>query len=222
MNAVSIDGRMDHISKHLDLGQFYGIVSKFKAGLHIAGSKTICTMEKIEPENESDFKAPSIDPKDDRPILAIPDSKGRVRVWHMLRKQPFWRDHIALVCKSTPNEYLEYLKKRNIQYIITNGEMHVNMREALLKLSEKYNIETAYCDSGGELNGVLLREGLVSEVYVMILPILVGGTSTNSLFKAPDLKDDSGVINAELASCEKINNIVLLKYTLKQAPPKKE
>lgn len=42
-------------------------------------------------------------------------------------------------------------------------------------------------DSGGRLNGALLREGLVDEVHLLVCPWLSGGSSPRSSFVADDL-----------------------------------
>jgi 2,5-diamino-6-(ribosylamino)-4(3H)-pyrimidinone 5'-phosphate reductase len=59
-------------------------------------------------------------------------------------------------------------------------------------------------DSGGILNGVLLRQGLVDEVSLLIDSSLVGGTSPRSMFVAPDLVSPDGVIDVRLTHVEEL------------------
>ncbi len=83
--------------------------------------------------DETAFIPPRTDPNDQRPILVIPDSRGRIRTWHCLRSLPYWRHFVALCSKSTPQDYLQYIKERHIDYIIT-GDDHVDLKMALEEL----------------------------------------------------------------------------------------
>jgi 2,5-diamino-6-(ribosylamino)-4(3H)-pyrimidinone 5'-phosphate reductase len=68
-------------------------------------------------------------------------------------------------------------------------------------------------DSGGILNGALLRAGLVDELSLLINPGLVGGTTPRSAFVAPDLTSAGGVINLRLTHMEKVRgDVVWLRY----------
>ncbi|MCK5559029.1 MAG: dihydrofolate reductase family protein, partial [Thermoplasmata archaeon] len=89
----------------------------------------------------------------------------------------------------------------------------VDLRAALEQLAEKYDIKTIRVDSGGTLNGVLLREGLVDEINVLIAPAAIGGTSPQSIYRAEDLVKAEDVINLKLVHFEKLKDgYVWLKY----------
>jgi 2,5-diamino-6-(ribosylamino)-4(3H)-pyrimidinone 5'-phosphate reductase len=210
-NAVSADGRLDWFK--IDLGLYYELASGYNVDAHLAGSNTILdTKEEIPKEDEDAFLPSDIDPNDKRTYLVVPDSKGRVRHWHFLKKAPFWKGFIALCSRSTPKDYLDYLGKRHIEHIIA-GEDHVDMREALEKLNSDYGVESVLLDSGGTLNGILLRAGLVDEINLLIHPNLVGGISPSSCFNSDDLKSEEGVIDLKLINMKKVkDNIIWLKY----------
>ena len=90
-NAVSLDGRIDWFTP--DVGQFYELTSRWKEDATLAGSNTIFKPEEeLPPEDESAFAPPQKDPNDTRSLLVVPDSRGRVRNWHVLRTWPYWRD----------------------------------------------------------------------------------------------------------------------------------
>ncbi len=65
-------------------------------------------------------------------------------------------------------------------------------------------MQTLRVDSGGTLNGVLLRAGLVDEISLLIQPELVGGTSPRTVFVAPDLTTQKGVIGLKQIHSEKL------------------
>jgi 2,5-diamino-6-(ribosylamino)-4(3H)-pyrimidinone 5'-phosphate reductase len=116
-NAVSLDGRIGGFP--VDLQQYYGLAASFGEDATLAGADTFLSAEdEAPPEDESAFLLPRIDPGDSRPILVIPDSRGRIRTWHYLRALPYWRDFVALCSRRTPPEFLQYLEKRHIHCII--------------------------------------------------------------------------------------------------------
>ncbi|NIP36973.1 MAG: deaminase, partial [Thermoplasmata archaeon] len=137
-----------------------------------------------EEETDDDLAAFAAEPGSGRPCLVIPDSRGRVRMWHMLRRWPFWGRFIALVSDTTPSEYLEYLEERNIG-TIKSGEDHVDLRRALEELSERYGVRVVRADSGGTLNGVLLKEGLVDELSVLLNASFAGDSDTVPFIRSP-------------------------------------
>jgi 2,5-diamino-6-(ribosylamino)-4(3H)-pyrimidinone 5'-phosphate reductase len=212
-NVVSVDGRIDGFNA--DIGLFYQLVGRLGADAHLAGSDTLLASEEaIVPETEEDLKPPIHNPNDTRPLLVVPDSRGRLRNWHVLRKSGYWREALALCSSTTPHEYLEYLKARHIETII-GGTDHVDLRSALEMLYASYGVKRVYVDSGGTLNGVLLREGLVGEVALLIHPALVGGTSPRSMYRAPDLTTSEPAIGLQLMHWERLEGDILwLRYKL--------
>ncbi len=212
-NEVSVDGRIDWFTP--DIGQFYELASHWKEDATLAGSDTLLKAypeEQVSEENEEAFEPPKKNPDDPRPLLVVPDSRGRLRNLHLLRREPYWRDVVALCSHSTSRTYLDYLQKRYIDYIIA-GDDHVDLRVALEELNARCGVKVVRVDSGGTLNGVLLRAGLVDEVSVLINPSLVGGTTPRSIFRAPDLTSSEGVIQLKLTHVERVKgDIVWLRY----------
>jgi len=229
-NAVSLVGRIDGFP--IDLPQYYALVAAWKEDATLAGSGTFLKAASVAPpEDESAFIQPETDPCDHRAILVIPDSRGRIRTWHYLRSLPYWRRFVALCSKSTPPDYLDYLKERHIDYIIA-GEDQVDLRIALEELYSRYAVKVVRVDAGGTLSGLLLRQGLVSEVSVLIYPSLVGGETTSSIFRAPDLlaavsaadnadiapgKGAAGTISLKLMQAERLKGDVMwLRYEVRK------
>jgi 2,5-diamino-6-(ribosylamino)-4(3H)-pyrimidinone 5'-phosphate reductase len=210
-NAVSVDGRFDGFTP--DLGLFYGLVSRWHENATLCGSHTFLSApETILPEEPGDLEPLTIDPKDTRPLLVIPDSRGRIKTWHHWRRQPYWRDYVSLCSKTTPREHIAYLRKLHI-HLIEAGEDHVDLRMALEELNARFGVTVIRADSGGTLNGALLRAGLVNEISLLIHPMLAGGTSPRSLFQAPDLAPGVAGIACRLKHLERLgNDVVWLIY----------
>jgi 2,5-diamino-6-(ribosylamino)-4(3H)-pyrimidinone 5'-phosphate reductase len=211
-SAVSVDGRMDHCE--FDLERYYGIAAKMKTEVILVGSETIVSSG-LE-DAEEDPHVPTVDPNDKRPIVAIVDGRGRVRCWNKLRNQPYWKDMVALVSESTPKDYLDHLEEKKVRYAIF-GKDHVDMAKAVKWLGSEFNAKRIRIDSGGTLNGVLLRQNLVSEVHLLIHPFAVGGTSNRSMFIAPDLGVDEKAIELELISTRKFEGgLLYLRYKVRK------
>ncbi len=212
-NVVSVDGRIDWFTP--DIGQFYELAARWKEDATLAGSETLLNIypeEEVSEESEEAFEPSEKDPADPRPLLVVPDSRGRLRNWHLLRKEPYWRDMVALCSHSTPRSYLNYLKEEHLDCIIA-GDDHVDLRVALEELNTRYGVKLVRVDSGGTLNGALLRAGLVDEVSVLINPSMVGGTTPRSIFRAPDLTSPEDVIKLDLTHIEKLKgDVVWLRY----------
>ena len=74
--------------------------------------------------------------------------------------------------------------------------------------------------SGGEMNAVLIRAGLIDEVFVVIAPILIGGLETPTLIDGESLRsqeDLSKVKSLELIESKELeNNYLSLHYRIKR------
>lgn len=208
-NAVSLDGRTTGFA--VDLGQFYGLASRWEEDATLVGSETILAAERV-PADDEDSPVPQVDPGDSRSLLAIVDSQGRVKPWNWLRSQPYWRDAVAICSRSTPKAHLDYLRNKKVDCIIA-GDGRADLRAALEELGLRYGVKTVRVDSGGMLNGALLRAGLVDEVSVLVHPALVGGTTARSVFQVADQTPSGGTIQLALTHMERLDgDLVWLVY----------
>jgi len=216
-NAVSLDGRITGFNADVEL--YYDLASKWNVDAVLMGSNTVLTGFGVKsgetlPESEDAFQPRGRDPKDERPLLVVPDSTGQIRIWGELLKMPYIKDVLVLCSRSTPREYLEFLDERYIDYLVV-GYQHVDLENALEELNTKFGVKKVRVDSGGILNGVLLREGLVDEVHLLIHPELVGGTTLNSIFEESNLDEEETPIKLSLEGMEKIkDDIIYLRYRI--------
>ncbi|MFC1583684.1 dihydrofolate reductase family protein [Candidatus Neomarinimicrobiota bacterium] len=210
-NEVSLDGRMDWFTP--DIGQYYELAGTWPADAILAGSETILNAPDQIPDTEVTIPAPDDRQKNSAlPLLVVPDSRGRIQNWDFWKYQPYWRDVVVLCSQATPDTYREYLQEHAIDHI-TAGDDQVDLPLALEELTARYGVKLVRVDSGGTLNGVLLRAGLVDEVSLLIDPCLVGGTSSRSFFRAPDLTAAEGIVPLKLVHCEEVKGgVVWLRY----------
>lgn len=202
-NGVSLDGRMDW--GYGDGGLYYEMVKIWKPDALLSGSTTILTARFPDQTSEEPSADLPLAGEDSRQLLVVVDSQGRISNWPALRRQPWWRDAIALCSDTTPKHYLEKLRSQGIEYILA-GQDKVDLRLALEELNARFMIKTVRVDSGGILNGVLLRAGLVDEICLIINPELVGGISPRSFYVAPDLNSAEGVIRLQLLDVQKLRS----------------
>lgn len=203
-NAVSVDGRMDRVGVDLEL--YYSLISTWKEDLTLVGSETFMDAEQWEAWVHDGNTDPS------KPLLSVVDSRGRFKRWEKAVPSPYWRAGVALCSRSTPQDHLEYLRRVGVDAIVT-GKEKVDLREGLERLASDHGAKVIRVDSGGTLNGALLRAGLIDEVSVLMLPQLIGGTTPSSLFRAEDLPANAAPIPLELISSRELKGGTLwLRY----------
>ena len=212
-NTISLDGRMDYV--HIDEGLYYLIAERFNAQAMLSGSETILAAYPIAATDAGDVPQPLPEKAPDTNLLlVVVDSRGRLINLHRLRRDPHWRDIIVLISHATPADYIAYLHKHGIAFI-QSGDEKVDFHQAFEVLSARFGVQTLRVDSGGTLNGVLLRAGLVDEISLLIQPELVGGTSPRTVFVAPDLTSQKGVIGLKQIHSEKLRGRVLwVRYAI--------
>ena len=210
-NAVSLDGQTEGFQA--DVGCFYESIPKWGEHATLCGCDTLLNApDKIPDETAADLAPLAVKSDDERPILVVPDSRGRLRTWHYWKKQPYWRDFVVLCAENTPEDYIRYLKERYIRSIIAGTE-RVDFEKALSELHSIYGVGIVRVDSGGTLNGVLLRNGLVDEVHLLVHPVLVGGTNPKSFFQAAELTAHTDAVSLRFKAVEKQpGDMILLSY----------
>jgi len=169
--ATSIDGRTTGFEP--DIGQFYGLVTTWQENLTLAGSDTVMAAPP-GPDDSGDAPVKPTEPGR-KPLVAVVDSRGRVRQWNALRGFWYWRGVLALCSRSTPARHRAYLARRGVESL-TVGERRVDLRRALLTLARRFGARVVRVESGGALNGALLSAGLVDEISLVVHPVQVGGS----------------------------------------------
>jgi len=127
------------------------------------------------------------------------DSRGRIRWGFKEWPSEEWKGWylMVIVANQTPCEYLAYLQRENIPYLLA-GEDRVNLKLALEKMKSLLGVTSIVSTSPGKLGGALLRADLIDEVDILLLPALIGGTETPTLFESPELKPNEWPAQLEL------------------------
>ena len=209
-DAVSLDGRIEGFDA--DIGRFYALSSAFHEDAILAGADTMLAGGSDTPLDG--LVAPPYAPGEKRgPLMAIVDSRGRVRFWDWLREQEFWGEPLALVSESTPAEHLTHLTHRGVPHLVA-GRDCVDLRAALEWLAAEHGVRTVRVESGGALNSALLAEGLVSELSLLVHPALADGAARSFVRMPLPAGTRLG-----LTHCEAVEGgLVWLRYDVAGAP----
>ncbi len=80
------------------------------------------------------------------------------------------------------------IQERNLHIIY---QKELSLPEALRTLKTEYGCERLTLQTGGTLNGLLLREKLIDYVDIVVAPILIGGKDTSTLIDGKSILSPS-------------------------------
>jgi riboflavin biosynthesis pyrimidine reductase len=230
LNGASVDGRLavspgklllygderwQTLGGESDLDVFAWLRAHHVAGATLEGSGSFVP-EGQEPEPLPPFEGDSgvlyqdylpasrVSSPELRGWFTVVDGRGRVR-WGHQDGADFGEEWagwylLVLVGRHTPPAYLAYLRREETPYLVA-GEGQVDLGRALGKMRTKLGVACVLSTAGGRLNGALLRAGLIDEVNVEVLPALIGGHDTPSLYDSPALGPDEPLTALKLISC---------------------
>ncbi len=206
---TSLDARATGFE--IDMGTYYQLAEKFEPDGIISGADTFLAAPIPDEVPEWSFEVAKNFPSCSRSVMAIVDSRGRVRNWSAIKKQPFWKTPVALCSRSTPDEHIQYLKGEGIDTIIA-GRDKVDLRKALKELRTRYGLRSLRIDSGGTLSAMMLKEGLIDEISLILSPCIVGN-SNSAHFINPDVSELPRPKDLKLKHIEEMDNgMVWLRY----------
>ena len=113
------------------------------------------------------------------------------------------------VSNQTSGKYLSFLENNNIEYIIA-GEKRVESPLFYDKLTKEKNISSILVEGGGNFNYNLLKENLIDNLQVIVMPVLLDSSSVN-LFDS-----NKNIFNKMcLEDIKKIDDYLFIKYKIK-------
>lgn len=83
---------------------------------------------------------------------------------------------IVLISEATPPGYIRHLNERNYNYVIA-GKEKVDIKMALELLKKRFGIVKILTDTGRVLGNLLLNIGLVSQISLIVHPLIIGEKS---------------------------------------------
>jgi len=126
-----------------------------------------------------------------------------------------WLEKLFIVTNNTKHPALRLKDEYdNIETIYYKTE--VDFVDLLVRLRKHHEIEKITIESGGTLNAIFFRNGLVDHVKIVVAPLIVGGKDTSSLVDGFSLTNQSQLhlLKAlKLKECKKLqNSYLVLEY----------
>ncbi|MDP1693995.1 MAG: dihydrofolate reductase family protein [Candidatus Woesearchaeota archaeon] len=121
-------------------------------------------------------------------------------------------------------------KKCKVLYLVTTNKKHpafkrekdnlkviyyhkkIDFPGLFKKLRQEFDINRVTIQSGGTMNSLLIRAGLIDELSLVIAPVLIGGKNTATLVDGKSLISEKDLIHIsalKLKKCVKLNNSYL-------------
>lgn len=104
---------------------------------------------------------------------------------------------VLLVCTSRA----PLPRQRNLArlgHVQVCGRKEVDLRRLVARLASEYGVRTLLCEGGPTLNDAFFRAGLVDELFITLIPRIVGGRD------APTLVDGRGFARLKDAACGRL------------------
>lgn len=212
----SIDGRIDcSMVDKISGDEYYSTLASLKCPSCVEGKVTTEHYHSLPGHYEAHDSAPIANETWHKAVVAdgyqiCPDTNGTL-LWNA--KQP--RPLLILLSEKVPEEYLGYLRDRDISYIVT-GKDRIDLSRAMEILGEVFGVKRLSVLGGGRINGGFLSAGLIDEVSLLLAPGIDGRTNQPALFDG--VSDGPGYLPSrlKLKSVETIADGVLwIKYDVK-------
>ena len=187
---TSGDGRIDcdMVGQLTGVEEYYPLLDELGLQSAISG-KTTARLElaepgEFEPQNQIPFGKETVSKKTDSPegYDIVVDTKGTLLWQH---DSQYDKPHILIMSKQVSAEYLSYLDKKNISYIVT-GDSRIDLAAACEILKETFGIERLGIVGGPTINTAFLDAGLLDEVILLIGAGIDGRASFPTVFQGED------------------------------------
>ena len=121
-----------------------------------------------------------------------------------------------LIIYTTNNKHPVFEEKNKYDNIDIIFSEKLDLRLLLEELYTKYNADRLTIQSGGNLNGLFLRQNLIDYVHIVVAPLLIGGQDVSTLVDGVSIssREDLNKLRAlKLLECNALDNSYIeLKY----------
>ncbi|MGN1281964.1 MAG: dihydrofolate reductase family protein [Succinivibrio sp.] len=221
----SLDGRLDESRWSVlydrdgegDPDVYYQTKAKINPEISLLGKETIimhhCSDQfTCNTHTKIEDPRPFLGIRENAQLTAVFDSAGTIAY----KNNEIWGTTLLVVLgeDTASQEYLDYLKEREISYTFAGSDGH-DLKKALKSIYSDFGIKNVLLCGGGILNGDFLSQGLIDELYLVLYPGIDGLSGVNSIFEykgAPGEKPCRGQ-TLELISCNvERAGVVVLRY----------
>lgn len=129
-----------------------------------------------------------------------------------------WVEKLILV--TTNKNHIAYVLKDKYPNLEILYYEELDLAKLLEDLSSKYNAKRLTIQSGGNLNGLFLRNNLLDYINIVIAPLLVGGKDVPTLIDGDAISSTEELYKLkalELIECKQLDNsYIQLKYKVRK------
>ena len=217
---MSLDGRI--VSSRWNLSEegreeYENTAANYKANAWMCGRITMAGFAKgsglgpasdAPPIPKTDYIAPHTETS-----YAIALDAGGKLYW---ARSDIGGDHIVIVLtERVSSDYLRHLQANRISYLF-GGKDSVDLAMVMDKLADKFEIKTLLLEGGGNINGSMLRAGLIDEISLLVAPVVDATNGTPALFDAiGSVPNDAPGARWRLKSMERrADDIIWLRYSV--------
>jgi riboflavin biosynthesis pyrimidine reductase len=100
----------------------------------------------------------------------------------------------------------------HIEYVRAAREGRLDLSAALTELAARFGVRTVLCEGGPHLNGQLLEDGLVDELFLSLSPLLAGGEATGEALRIIAGVDLDPPVALELLGVLESESHLFLRY----------
>ena len=220
-NEVSIDGRV--VGFDTDPSRYYRLGFRWRSDAILMGSTTALAFGPPEPvaDQRRTLPPPERLPvvpgfeslvTEPRPLLVVPDSRGVVRSWIHALAQPWYRDIVVLVTRSTPRRLPALPRPPRHRARSRPAATASTWPQPSTASRPRTACATVRTDGGGALNGALLAAGLVDEIAILLDPVVSSDPVGQRLVTLPHPAEPGG-IRLRLEDVERFDDgALLLRY----------
>lgn len=94
------------------------------------------------------------------------------------------------------------------------GEQDIDFPGAFRWLRQEWGVKRLLCEGGGEINGALIQQGLVNEIYVTLCPAILGGRTAPTMVDGLGVKAMKDATGLKLKSHQRIGDELFLVYSV--------
>lgn len=210
----SVDGRIDcAMVDKISGDEYYDTLKTFKAPSYLNGRVTMehywAEKKKFQPKKDAPAAKTSVFVAETAPAYVFSCETWGSLMWKSNRV-----DNLPLVCivgEQTSQEYLDYLKSKQISYICA-GKKSINLKKAMELAASEFGVKRLAVLGGGVINGAFMKDGLIDECSILLAPGIDARKGRVASFDGlPDVKRNPYPLT--LTGCKKLaNGVVWLKY----------
>lgn len=147
------------------------------------------------------------------PLRVVLDSKARTPPDAAILN-PEEAPTIIAVSRSAPSDIVEKLRSR--VEVIECGEVKVNVKELLERLYER-GVRRLLVEGGGEVRWSFLRERVVDELFVWVMPMVWGGRDAPTFIDGEGFTTGDDAVELELKKMSVEEGIIVVSFKVKRS-----